>query len=55
MIETLLAADFPCWTPERLQVKAWLKRNAPSLAKLAELYEGHFISFLNTGLLVTPA
>lgn len=26
-----------CWTPERLELKAWLDRNAPSLA---ELYEG---------------
>ena len=26
-----------CWTPERLELKAWLERNA---ASLAELYEG---------------
>ncbi len=27
----------PCWTPTRNEVKAWMHRNAPSLA---ELYEG---------------
>jgi hypothetical protein len=32
-----LASGEGCWTPERLELKAWLGRNAPSLA---ELYEG---------------
>lgn len=32
-----LAPQASCWTPERLELKAWLTRNAPSLA---ELYEG---------------
>ena len=26
-----------CWTPTRIEIKAWMRRNAPSLA---ELYEG---------------
>jgi hypothetical protein len=32
-----LPAGAACWTPERLALKAWLSRHAPSLA---ELYEG---------------
>jgi hypothetical protein len=32
-----LPSGTACWTPDRLELKAWLTRNAPSLA---ELYEG---------------